>query len=168
MISIIKKIGFVVAFVLVTLVLPCVVLLFFVDAAQNFAAYVITYGVIIFAILGYVIVSVRDMEKKLEETMEEIKMQNAAIAYKLTNAGGDTVAEQMVLKNPVSPLADANPVAESSTATATVPLNPAEPLVIPGAEASTATIPLNPADPLVMPGAKKESKAADDGFDDFK
>lgn len=146
MISIIKKLGFVVAFVLVTLVIPCIALLFFVDAAQNFAAYVITYGVIIFAILGYVVASVRNMEKKLEETMEEIKMQNAAIAYKLTNVGSDMSVEPMIAKNTDSPVTKAEPVVD----------------------ASTATIPLNPAEPLVMPVTKKEEKAPDDGFDDFK
>lgn len=146
MIPIIKKLGFVVAFVLVTLVLPCVALLFFVDAAQNFAAYVITYGVIIFAILGYVIASVRNMEKKFEETMEEIKMQNAAIAYKLTNSDSD------VGVNPLPPKK------------ADLPETKEEPVVA----TPTTNIPLNPAEPLVIPVVKKEEKTADDGFDDFK
>lgn len=145
MISIIKKIAFVIGFVLVTLILPCVVLLMFVDAAQNFSAYVITYGAIIFAILGYVILSVRNMEKKLDETMEEIKMQNAAIAYKLTNGDNELSAAAPVQQKPV--------VQETKE----VPSAP------------STNIPLNPAEPLVMPDIKKEEKAsADDGFDDFK
>ena len=139
--SILKKLVFVVIFVLATLVLPCILLLLFVDAANGFSVYVITYGTIIFAILGYVIASVRSMEKKLEATMEEIKMQNAAIAYKITNV--DNVANQNTVQHPE--------VAYSK------------------AEANDLNnIPLNPPDPLVMPAEKPVKKAVDDGFDDFK
>lgn len=141
--SILKKLIFVIAFVLLTLVLPCVLLLLFVDSAKGFSVYVITYGVIIFAVLGYVVASVRNMEKKLEETMEEIKMQNAAIAYKLTNVDN----ELSVAPAPQQPI-----VQEVKE----------EPVV------DTRNIPLNPAEPLVMPIEKKAEKVADDGFDDFK
>ena len=141
--SIIKKVVFVIAFVLLTLVLPCVLLLLFVDSAKGFSVYVITYGVIIFAVLGYVVASVRNMENKLEETMEEIKMQNAAIAYKLTNVDN----ELSVAPAPQQPI-----VQEVKE----------EPVV------DTRNIPLNPAEPLVMPVEKKTGKVADDGFDDFK
>lgn len=139
--TLIKKILFVVAFVLLTLVAPSMLLLLFVDASQNFAVFVITYGVIIFAILGYIVASVRNMEKKLEETMEEIKMQNAAIAYKLTNAGTEisTVPQQKVAEK----VENETPV-------------------------SNINVPLNPAEPLVLPTENKVPKAADDGFDDFK
>ncbi len=143
--SIIKKIIFVIAFVLITLVLPCILLLLFVDASNGFSVYVITYGAIIFAILGYIIASVRNMEKKLEETMEEIKMQNAAIAYKLTNVDNEMAP----------PSAPQQPVVQE------VKEEPA-PLV------DSSNIPLNPAEPLVMPTEKKVEKVADDGFDDFK
>jgi len=139
--TLMKKILFVVAFVLLTLVAPSMLLLLFVDASQNFAVFVITYGVIIFAILGYIVASVRNMEKKLEETMEEIKMQNAAIAYKLTNAGTEfsTVPQQKVAEK----VENETPV-------------------------SNINVPLNPAEPLVWPTENKVPKAADDGFDDFK
>ena len=63
---ILKKVLFVIGFVLVTLVLPAVLLLMFVDATEGFSFYVITYGVILFAIFGYVIISVRNMEKKMD------------------------------------------------------------------------------------------------------
>jgi len=144
--SIMKKILFVIVFVLITLVLPAIILLMFVDAATNFSAYVITYGVIIFAVFGYVVASVRNMEKKLEDALEEIKMQNAAIAYKLANSNFelDNVPQQSV-----APVVEA-PVVE-------------EPIVN-----NTANVPLNPAEPLVMPTEKKAEKTADDGFDDFK
>ena len=141
---ILKRIIFVIGFILATLVLPAFVLLLFVDASQNFAVYVITFGVIIFGILGYIVSSVREMEKKVETTMEEIKMQNAAIAYKLSN--------NMDELNVTVPQAAAPQVAE--------------PVQQP-APAST-NIPLNPSEPLVMPTVKKTVKASDDGFDDFK
>ena len=141
--SILKKSIFVIAFVLLTLVLPCVLLLLFVDAANGFSVYVVAYGVIIFAILGYVIASVRGMEKKLEETMEEIKMQNAAIAYKLTNVDSE------ISVAPAPQQTIAQKVKE-------------EPVV------DARNIPLNPAEPLVMPTENKPEKVADDGFDDFK
>lgn len=153
MISIIKKLVFVIAFVLLTLVLPCVVLLLFVDAAQNFAAYVITYGVIIFAILGYIIASVHNLEKKVAETMEEIKMQNAAIAYKLTNVDSELSV------TPPQP----QPQPQSQPQPQPVVQEVKEEEIV-----DTNSIPLNPAEPLVMPTVKKEEKAGDDGFDDFK
>ncbi len=141
--SILKKLIFVIAFVLLTLVLPCVLLLLFVDSANGFSVYVITYGVIIFAVLGYVVASVRNMEKKLEETMEEIKMQNAAIAYKLTNVDNE-IASTPVPQQPIVQEIKEEPVVD------------------------TSNVPLNPAEPLVMPTEKKTGKVTDDGFDDFK
>lgn len=138
--SIMKKIFFVIAFVLITLVLPAFLLLMFVDSSQNFSAYVIVFAVVIFVVFGYIVASVRNMEKKLEDTMEEIKMQNAAIAYKLSNSDFE-------LAN--APKQDVTPVAEESVV-------------------NTANIPLNPAEPLVMPSENKAEKTVDDGFDDFK
>ena len=141
--SILKKIVFVIAFVLVALVVPTFLLLTFVDTTSNFSAYIIVFGVIIFAIFGYVIATVHSMEEKLEDALEDLKMQNAAIAYKISNT--DVDAEKV------------NPVIE--------PEIKAEPAV---------NVPLNPADPLVMPGEQKNEpikkivKVVDDNFDDFK
>lgn len=135
--AVLKKILFVIVFVLLTLFLPAAILLMFIDAAESFSVYVIVYGVIIFGILGYVVSCVRSMNKKIEETMNEIKMQNAAIAYKLTNV------ENVGAQAPVQ-----QSVADSK----------AEPVI------DTSNVPLNPADPLVMPAKKIVS----DGFDDFK
>ena len=141
---VLKKIVFVVGFILATLVLPAFVLLLFVDASQNFSIYVVAFGVIIFAILGYIVSCVRDMEKKLESTMDEIKMQNAAIAYKLSS--------NMSEFNVPAPQPEQPQVEEPAQ----------EPAV------DTTSIPLNPAEPLVMPTVKKAVKVSDDGFDDFK
>ena len=116
-----KKALFVVAFVLGTLIIPMIILLIFADATTNFSAYVIVYGLIIFGILGYVVGSVRNMEKKLEETMDEIKMQNAAIAHKLTNYDGGQQS------NAAKAVTDSANIKTS----ASIPLNPAEPLVVP-------------------------------------
>lgn len=140
-----KRIIFVIGFVLVTLVLPAFVLLLLVDSATNFGVYVITYGVIIFGVLGYIVYSIRDVQKKIDTTMDEIKMQNAAIAYRLSNNGDE------LSRTPYQPVEaqKSEPVVQS-TATDTV------------------NIPLNPAEPLVMPVAKKVTKVSDDGFDDFK
>lgn len=83
-----KKILQTALFVLCTLVAPSLLLLLFVDSSNNFGVYVIVYGFILFAILGYIIVSIRSMSKEVHDAVEEMKMQNAAIAYKLT--GGIT------------------------------------------------------------------------------
>lgn len=138
---ILKKLLFVVAFILLTLFLPGIILLMFFDATNNFSVYVIVYGVVIFGILGYVVSCVRNMEKKIEETMNDIKMQNAAIAYKITNV--DNFANQNTVQQPEVAYSKAEAV-------------------------SSNNIPLNPPDPLVMPAEKPVKKAADDGFDDFK
>lgn len=140
---ILKKIIFVIGFIAATLILPAILLLLFVDASQNFSVFVIAFGVILFGILGYIVSCVREVEKKIESTMDEIKMQNAAIAYKISNNMDDFNSA------PVQQMAA--PVAEPAQ----------EPVV------DTNKIPLNPAEPLVMPTVNKAAKA-DDGFDDFK
>lgn len=137
---ILKKTLLIAAFVLATLVAPMLFLLIFFDSSTHFSAYVIVYGLIIFSILGYVIISVRNMEKKLEDTMEEIKMQNAAIAHKLTN-NENTFNAHAVQQGTPSKAVNEGTIKNNS-----------------------ANIPLNPAEPLVMP----EKKIADDTFNDFK
>lgn len=140
--AIFKRLLFIVAFVLFTLFLPGIILLMFFDASTSFSVYVIVYGVIIFGILGYIVSSIRNVEKKIDETMNEIKMQNAAIAYKLTNAD-NLVVPAAVQQPQVEPVVKENVI-------------------------NTNNIPLNPAEPLVMPTDKPAKKTVDDGFDDFK
>ena len=84
---------------------------------------------------------------KIDETMEEIKMQNAAIAYKLSNSSLAAVEEPQSYYTPV--------VNKEIPVAAEVPVD-------------TSNIPLNPAEPLEMPKVKKVVKVSDDGFDDFK
>ncbi len=120
-----KKALFVVIFVVFTLTVPALILLLTVDASANFAAYVIVYGVILFSIFGYIIISMHSLSKEIREAVEEMKMQNAAIAYKLTN-------------NPVQEPTAAGVDEEAKTTN--VKLNPAEPLKIDGKVVSSETI----------------------------
>lgn len=140
--SFFKKTIFVLLFVLATLVLPGVLLLIFVDASQNFSAFVIVFAAVIFAVLGYICISVQGMEKKLDKALSELKMQNAAIAYKISNSDFEMVG----VREKSSDISGEN-----------VP-------------ADTSGVPLNPADPLVMPDEKIKGsqKKSDDGFDDFQ
>ena len=115
----------------------------FVDATQGFSVFVIVYAIIIFGILGYIVFSVRNMENKLENTMEEIKMQNAAIAYRLTSS--DNEADNVPVQQTVKVEIESKDSAVDST-----------------------NIPLNPAEPLIIPTEKTQAKGTDDGFDDFK
>ena len=141
--TVLKKIIFVIVFILATLILPGVLLLMFVDATQGFSVFVIVYAIIIFGILGYIVFSVRNMENKLENTMEEIKMQNAAIAYRLTSS--DNEADNVPVQQTVKVEIESKDSAVDST-----------------------NIPLNPAEPLIIPTEKTQVKGTDDGFDDFK
>lgn len=137
----VKKIIFLIAFVLITLVIPAVLLLLFVDATTGMGTYLIVFAVIIFAILGYVVASVREMNHKLASALDEIKMQNAAIAYKLSNNAGETSDVTVSVEN--------NAKEKTQENTLNIPLNPEEPLV-------------------VTKKVQKPEKVSDDGFDDFK
>ncbi len=159
MIPLKKKILLIIAFVVATLVLPAVILLLFVDALYSFATYVVVFGLILFVILGFLVVNVFDIQLTLKKTVEELKMQNAAIAYKLSNQP----TEQQVS----FAVNDVNEFKE------TVAVKPEEP-VQHNVEASTiGKVNLNPAEPLVMPqaipkAAEVVEKKTDDGFDDFQ
>ena len=111
---ILKKVLSVAAFVAVALIIPTIILLIFFDAATQFSVYAIVYAIIIFAVFGYIVISVKHMQDELYEALEEIKKQNAAIAHKIS--GGQ----------PVNPTAEV----DNAFSYAKVPLNPEEPLVI--------------------------------------
>ncbi|MBS7359314.1 MAG: hypothetical protein KIG53_01770, partial [Oscillospiraceae bacterium] len=80
-----------------------------------------------------IIITVKNMETNLKDALEEIKMQNAAIAFKLT--GGSVQVEN-------------TPAPQNNDAD--------KPAV------DTSNIPLNPPDPLVMPEVKKKDENFDD------
>lgn len=124
--SMLKKILYTAIFVVVTLTVPAVILLLTVDASINFGAYVVVYGVILFAIFGYIIISMHSLSKEVRSAVDEMKMQNAAIAYKLTNAGTENKDE---------PANEDNEKKDTSS----VNLNPDDPLTIDGKVVSSET-----------------------------
>lgn len=109
-----RKFLLVAAFVVAALIVPTIILLIFFDSSADFSVFAIVYGIIIFAVFGYVVVSIKNMENELSDTLEEIKKQNAAIAHKIS--GGQ----------PVNLAADI----ENAVSAAKVNLNPEEPLVV--------------------------------------
>ncbi|MBE6800817.1 MAG: hypothetical protein E7529_06395 [Ruminococcaceae bacterium] len=132
---ILKKALSVVAFIVIALIIPTIVLLIFFDASSQFSVYAFVYALIIFGVFGYVVVSVKQMQNELSDALEEIKKQNAAIAHKLS--GGQ----------PVDLVADV----ENAVNYAKVTLNPEEPLVI-----------SKPAKTEVKPEAKPTDDGFDD------
>ncbi len=121
--SIGKKILFVALFVVCTLILPAVILIGFVDSVNYFSVYVITYGIILFGIFGYIIVSIKSMSKELHAAVEEMKKQNAAIAYKLSSANFEIEDDVAPVVNVVATEADTETPAKK------VNLNPADDFV---------------------------------------
>lgn len=83
--KIVKKLIGIIIFLAIVFVPACLILLFIPDNQFSFDAFVLYFGIVIFSIFGYIVVSVRAMSKELHEAVESMKMQNAAIAYKLTN-----------------------------------------------------------------------------------
>ena len=138
--SIVKKILFIALFIVCALVLPSLVLIGFVNADTNFSVYVITYGVILFGVFGYIIVSVKSMSKELHDAVEEMKKQNAAIAYKLTSGN-------FIVEDDIAPAA------------------PIEVEFTPVADAPVQKVNLNPADDFV---AEAVSSKSNDDIDDFE
>ena len=113
-----KKLLFTAIFVLAVIFVPGIILLLTVDATNDFSVYLLVYGIILFAIFGYIIVSIHSLSKEMKDALEEMKKQNAAIAYKLTT--GSVVEE----KEPK----EEKPKIDTSN----VNLNPADPLTIDG------------------------------------
>lgn len=124
--TLVKKLLFTAIFVAVIILVPGLILLLTVDATQDFSVYVVVYGIILFAIFGYIIVSIHSISKEIHDALEEMKMQNAAIAYKLTNSEDKAVAED----NKVTSEKTVQPVVE--TPKQKTNLNPADPLTIDG------------------------------------
>ena len=74
---------FVLVFVLVTMVVPLVLLLALVDA-NNLSVYIVVYGVMFFGSIGFMIAMLFKTKGEIQEQIEELKVQNAAIAFRLT------------------------------------------------------------------------------------
>lgn len=147
--NIIKRVIFAVAFSFAALVIPGMICLATIDANNDFPYFIIVYGFIMFTMLTYIVISVHSMTKEFQNAIEEMKIQNAAIAYKLT--GGDfseennneKTSEQESKKSKKNKKSSVNAKAEDKPDTEKVNLNPAEPLVF-------------------------NEKKTDDSFDDFK
>lgn len=74
---------FVLIFVLVTMAIPLVLLLAFVDA-NNISVYIVVYGIMFFGSIGFMIAMLFKTKSEIQEQIEELKVQNAAIAFRLT------------------------------------------------------------------------------------
>lgn len=74
---------FVLIFVLATMVAPLILLLAFVDA-NSISIYIVVYGVIFFGSIGFMIAMLFKTKDEIQEQIEELKVQNAAIAFRLT------------------------------------------------------------------------------------
>ena len=74
---------FVLIFVLVTMVAPLILLLAFVDV-NNISVYVVVYGIMFFGSIGFMIAMLFKTKNEIQEQIEELKVQNAAIAFRLT------------------------------------------------------------------------------------
>lgn len=72
-------------FTIVTFVIPFLLLLIFVPA-DNISIYVTAFGILFFASLGFVTALVLSVKKDVLNAVDEIKVQNAAIAFRLSQA----------------------------------------------------------------------------------
>lgn len=143
-----KRLIFTLVFVVAALVVPFCILMAFVDSASHFAVYVVVFGIIIFATLGYVLACAVSTRKNVETALEELKIQNAAIAFKLTSVFKENPEALDEL------LRQANAQPEEKPAEEAAPVD-------------TSKISLNPADPLVMPETPK-TESKQEVFDDFQ
>ncbi|MBO7179032.1 MAG: hypothetical protein J6V78_01715 [Clostridia bacterium] len=87
-------------FILVTMALPLVLLLAFVDV-NNLSVYIVVFGAMFFGSIGFMIAMLFKTKADIQEQIEELKVQNAAIAYRLT--------EMKKQGNIAQPVAEAKP-----------------------------------------------------------
>ncbi len=71
------------AFVAITLVVPLLLLLALVDA-NSFSVYIVVFGTMFFGSIGFLFAMLLKTKADIREMVDEIKVQNAAIAFKLT------------------------------------------------------------------------------------
>jgi hypothetical protein len=112
----IKKLLFTAIFVVGVTIIPGIILLLTVNAQTDFHIYIFVYGIILFFIFGYIIISIHALSKQLSQAMDDLKKQNAAIAHVLL--GNHSGTEE----------ADEKPEEEAPKDTSRVVLNPADPL----------------------------------------
>ncbi|MBQ3889261.1 MAG: hypothetical protein II738_05895 [Clostridia bacterium] len=149
--TLVKRIIFTVVYVVVALFVPLSILAIFVDATEHSAVWFIVIGAILFATMGLILANVVSQRKTIEKTMEDIQMQNAAIAYKLSAVFKDNPEALDAVMQQMNAAPDDGDKDE-------IDLMPAfeeekkEPAV------DTSRVTLNPADPLVFPEKKPDKK----------
>lgn len=74
---------FVLIFILATMVVPLILLLALVDV-NNISVYVVVYGIMFFGSIGFMVAMLFKTKSEIQEQIEELKVQNAAIAFRLT------------------------------------------------------------------------------------
>ena len=140
--KIFKKIIGVVIFLAAITVPAILILLYIPDEIKASNTFFIYIAFVIFSVLGYIVISIRNMSKELQDAVESMKMQNAAIAYKLT--GEDKKGKKKDEKE--------DKEEKEKIDISKVNLNPEEPLV-----------------PTKNKGKNKaKTKKIDDNYDDFK
>jgi uncharacterized YccA/Bax inhibitor family protein len=72
-----------VAFALLTFVIPIVLLLALINV-NAYSVYYIVIGVAVFASFGFLFAMLLKVKSDISEQIEELKVQNAAIAYRLS------------------------------------------------------------------------------------
>lgn len=93
----------VLVFVLITLVVPLVLLLALVPAT-SFSIYLVVFGIMFFGSIGFMVAMLFKVKSEIDEKIEELKVQNAAIAYRLSEMKkqgmGQSAAESATEKEP--------------------------------------------------------------------
>jgi hypothetical protein len=90
---------FVLVFVLATMVVPLILLLAFVDA-NSISVYIVVYGIMFFGSIGFMIAMLFKTKSDIQEQIEELKVQNAAIAFRLTEMKKQGAAPQPAAAKP--------------------------------------------------------------------
>ncbi len=78
-------------FVLITLVVPLVLLLALVDV-NNLSVYIVVFGLMFFGSIGFLVAMLLKTKSDIQEQIEEMKVQNAAIAFRLSEMKKQTRA----------------------------------------------------------------------------
>ncbi len=78
-----KKILTVAIYVLVALIIPAVILLIFVDSSESYI-YLLVFSAIIFTTFGIIIMQINSIKADVNKSLEELKVQNAALAFRFS------------------------------------------------------------------------------------
>lgn len=144
-----KRILFTVIYVVVALFLPVLFLAIFVDSTEHTEVWFIVIGAVMFATMGLILANVVSQRKTIEKTMEDVQMQNAAIAYKLNAVFKDNPEALDAVMQKVKAADDEDEIDLMPSFEGEKKEPPVD----------TSRVTLNPADPLVFPEKKPEKKS---------